>query len=345
MFTNNFSNYYKTVIFVIMAILFLVFIGNIADIAVMFFGAFIIASSMLPVINKFQKYMPRTLAVCLILLLVLTCILLVFIPLAIITVNKIAVLIEQSPFQADKINTVLNFKVFNYSIADFINSNGFENLGSSLSTLAGNILSQGFSAGKVIANSITSILMVTITVFYLCVDEAHMKKAYLSFFPPKFKKKAKEILDILTVKVGGYVLAQLLSMLSVGIFTFIGLLIIGHGSPLLVGFITFILDLIPVAGATVAVTIGVITSYDGGIGYMFLTLAVMLVAQWLQNQVVRPLLFGKFMDIHPLLMIVSLLIGAKFMGFIGVILGPAFASLVCVLVNELYIKQINSDGK
>lgn len=328
-----------------MSILILIFIGNIADVAIMFFGAFIITASMLPVINKLQKYMPRTLAAVLMLLLVLAGILLIFIPLTMITVNQIALLIDEAPRQADKINTILNFKIFNRSIADFINSNGFENIGSSLSSLAGNILSRGLSAGKVIANSITSILMVTIMVFYLCIDEEHMKKAYLSFFPPKFKNKAKEILDILTAKIGGYVLAQLLSMASVGIFTLIGLLLIHHPSSALVSFITFIVDLIPVVGATIAVALGVITAYDGGIGYMTLTLAVMLIAQWLQNQIMRPLLFGKFMDIHPLLIIVSLLIGAKFMGFIGVILGPAFASLVCVLANELYIKQINSNVK
>ena len=105
------------------------------------------------------------------------------------------------------------------------------------------------------------------------------------------------------------------------------------------------MDIIPVIGATVAVILGVITANDGGIGFMLLTLGIMLIAQWLQNQILRPLLFGKFMDIHPLLIIVSLLIGAKFLGIFGVILGPAFASLVCVLVNELYIRQINSDGK
>lgn len=342
MFASNFSNMYKTIIFVIMLILALVFIGSIVDIAIMFFGAFIISASLLPIIDKLQKFMPRTLAVSLVLLMVLVGILLVFIPLTIITVNQVALLIDSAPMQMDKVNHILNFKVFNYSLLDFINSNGFENFGAMLTSFAGNILSQGLSAGKVIANSITSILMVTIMVFYLCADTDHMKKAYLAFFPPKFKRKAKEILDILTLKVGGYVVAQLLSMVAVGVFTFLGLLIIRHPNPLLVGFITFITDLIPVVGATIAVGLGLITAYDGGIGYMVLTLVIMLIAQWLQNQITRPLLFGKFMDIHPLLIIVSLLIGAKFLGFIGVILGPAFASLVCVLVNELYIKQINN---
>lgn len=341
---NNFASWYKTIIFIIMAILVIIFIGKIADIAIMFFGAFIISASLLPVINKLKKYMPRGLAVVLILLLVLIGILLIFIPLTMLTVNQVASFIEEAPKHLVKLHSIMNAEFMGHSLAKFFNTNGFENLGQGLNAFAGNILSQGLTAGKVIANSITSILMVSIMVFYLSMDSDYMKKAYIAFFPPKFKQKAGEVLDILTVKTGGYVLAQILSMIGVGIMTFIGLLIIGHPHPTIIGFLTFILDLIPVVGATIAVTLGVITANDGGIGYMLLALVIMLIAQWAQNQILRPLLFGKFMDIHPLLIIVSLLIGAKFFGFLGVILGPAFASLVCVLVNELYIKQINTSG-
>ncbi len=345
MFANSFSNYYKTAIFIIMAILTIVFIGRIADIAIMFFAAFIIAASTLPLIEKLKKFMPRTLAVVLILLLVLIGVLLVFIPLGIITINQTALLFEEAPKYIDQLKTLLGFEIFGHKLSDFINFNTFENFGSSLSTVAADLVNRGLNAGKVIANSITSILAVSIMVFYLCVDEEHMKKAYLAFFPPKFKTKAKEVLDILTSKVGGYVLAQVLSMIGIGVLTFLGLLIIRHPQALLVGFITFVTDLIPVVGAFVAVLLGIVTAHEGGIGYMVLTLAVMMIAQWLQNQILRPVLFSKFMDMHPLLIIVSLLIGAKFLGFTGVVLGPAFASLVCVLVNELYLKQINNDGK
>ncbi|MCD8025266.1 MAG: AI-2E family transporter [Candidatus Gastranaerophilales bacterium] len=339
---NNFLSYYKTAIFLIMAVLVIIFVGKIADIAIMFFGAFIVSASLLPVVNKLKNFMPRGLAVALVLLLLLAGVLLIFIPLGMLTINQSALLIDKAPEQIDKL---LNFQLMGHSVAEFIDLADFENFGQTISSFAANILNQGFSAGKLIANSITSILMTAIMIFYLMLDEEHMKNAYLSFFPPKFKKKASEILEILKLKVGGYVLAQILSMAAVGIMTFIGLAIVHHPQTALVSFLAFILDIIPVIGSSIAVIIGAITAHDGGIGYMVLVFVIMLIAQWLQNQVAKPLLFGKFMDMHPLLIVVSLLIGAKFLGFLGVILGPAFASLVCVLVNELYIKQINSDSK
>ena len=103
------------------------------------------------------------------------------------------------------------------------------------------------------------------------------------------------------------------------------------------------MDIIPVIGATVAVAVALYTAISGGLFYVILTFIIMMLAQWLQNQIFRPILFGKFMDTHPLLIIVSLLIGAKFMGFWGVVLAPAMASIVCVLIDELYIKPINKN--
>lgn len=343
--SNNFANYYKTAIFILMAILMIVFIGQIADIAIMFFVAFIIAASILPVINRLACRMPRGLAVSLVLLLLFVGILLIVVPLTMLTINQFALVINDAPNYLGKFSDFINSKSFHDLFNQYFDSVNVETIGQSLSTFAGNILNQGLTAGKVIANSITGIVMVTIMVFYLCLDEDHMKNAYLAFFPPKFKKKASEILDILTEKVGGYVLAQISVMAAVGIMTFIGLLIVGHPQALLIGFLTFILDIVPVIGPAVALIIGTLAAFNGGIGYMLLVLVIMGLAQWIESQFLRPYLFGKFMDMHPLLIIVSLLIGAKFLGVSGIILGPAFASLVCVLINELYIKQINSSGK
>ena len=346
MFSNiNFSNHYKTAIFIIMAILMLVFIGKIADVAVMLFVAFIIAASVLPLINKFQKHMPRGLAVSLILLTVFMGILLIIIPLTMLAINQFAHFINQAPLHIEQFKNFINSNSYTSVLTQYINSAGLENIGQNLSTFAGDILSQGLTAGKVLASSITTILVVAVMVFYFCMDEEHIKKSYVSFFPPKFKDKASEILDILMSKVGGYMTAQLLTMASVGILTFIGLLIIHHPQAPLIGFLTFVLDIVPIIGPAIAIIIGLIASASLGIGYIALIFVIMLVAQWIESQLLRPYFFGKFMDMHPLLIIVSLLIGSKFLGIMGVILGPAFASLVCVLVNELYIKQINSSGK
>ncbi len=336
---------YKTVIFLIMSVLFLYFLGKIIDVAVMFFAAFVISASILPLINYLKKYIPRALAVMVVLLLVLVGILLIFIPLTMLTINQIAAFIQDMPNNIEKAVSFFNKTFFGYSINDFIDANGLNHLGDNLAIMAGNVVSQGLSAGKVIANSITSILMLSVMVFYLCMDEDRLKKAFIAFFPPKFKKKAALITSTIQRKVGGFITAQLLTMGGVGILAFIFLSLAGHPHPAIIGFLTFILDFIPVIGSTIAVIIGTLTAYDGTTGHILVVLSLLLLAQIIENQFIRPYFFGKFMDIHPLLVILSILIGAKFFGFAGVILGPAFAGMVCVLVDELYLAQINSGEK
>ena len=72
-----------------------------------------------------------------------------------------------------------------------------------------------------------------------------------------------------------------------------------------------------------------------------LILVVFAIAQIAENNLVRPYIFGKFLDLHPLIIFLALFITAQFLGVIGVIFAPAIAASVCVLIDELYIKNIN----
>lgn len=334
---------YKNIIFAIMLILVLIFISNIADIAIMLFVAFVITCAINPLISKLEKYMPRVLCVSLVLFLILLGILLIFIPLFALSIKQGVIFIKHIPEYLNNLKDFLNVPFFGITLSKYINTDVINTANTDIGNLTSGILAGGVNAGKILANSFTSIIAVAIMVFYLTYDDKLMKKRFLDFFPPKFKKKAESILDTIITKVGGYVIAQGLSMAAVGVFTFVGLLLIGHKHALLIGFITCILDIIPVIGATIAVAISIYTSIDGGFLYVISTFVIMMLAQWLQNQIFRPIVFGKFMDMHPLLVIVSLLIGAKFMGFWGVVLAPAIASVICVLIDELYLKPINKE--
>ncbi|MBR6298253.1 MAG: AI-2E family transporter, partial [Candidatus Gastranaerophilales bacterium] len=121
----------------------------------------------------------------------------------------------------------------------------------------------------------------------------------------------------------------------------IGLLILKNDHAFLLGFITCLFDIIPVIGPAVAITIGLIMSISNGFVYVILTFLVFIIAQWAQNQFLRPIIFGKLLNMHPLMIIIALLVGARFLGLWGVLLAPAMASVVCLLVDELYLNRIN----
>lgn len=310
------------------------------DILMMLFASFVITCAINPVINKLEKFIPRVWAVTLVLLALILASFLIIVPLISISVKEATALIGNFPNVIDNIDNLLNFKIFDKSISSFIT---FDSLKAPLAQGAQRLIENSILAGKWIANFLTTTLAISIMVFYFAYDEKRLKNKFIEFFPKNQKDHALKIFENIASKVGNYVFAQGIAMVFVGALTTFGLLLIHNHHAFLLGFITCIFDIIPVVGPAIAVGLGLLTSVSQGFLYVLLTFAIYMVAQWAQNQLLRPIVFGKLLNMHPLLIIVALLIAARFLGFWGVILSPAIASVICVLVDELYLNRINQE--
>ena len=126
----------------------------------------------------------------------------------------------------------------------------------------------------------------------------------------------------------------------VGFIMAIGLSLLGVDYALLLGLITAILDIIPVIGPGLALLICLIVSYKVGAFTVFFIILIFAIAQLAENNFIRPFVFSKFLDLHPLIIYFFLFLTAKFLGVIGVIFAPAIAATVVVLIEEIYIKNI-----
>ena len=69
----------------------------------------------------------------------------------------------------------------------------------------------------------------------------------------------------------------------------------------------------------------------------------LLLGQFIENNWAKPYFFSKYMDLHPLVVIFSFVIAAKFLGVIGVLIAPAIAAVVVTLFDEIYVKTMNDD--
>ncbi len=309
------------------------------DILMMLFASFVITCAINPIINKMEKRMPRIWAVTILLLTLIFGSFLILVPLISISVREAINLADNFPNALNTIDKFLDIKIFDHTISSLIT---FDSIKDALSQGAQGIIENSITAGKWAANFLTTTFAIAIMVFYLSYDEKRIKDKFIEFFPPEQKEKALNILDNISSKVGNYVFAQAIAMAFIGAITTLGLLILHNSHAFLLGFITCVLDIIPVIGPTIAVAIGLVTSASGGFVYVILTFIVYMLAQWAQNQLLRPIIFGKLLNMHPLMIIVALLISARFLGFWGVVLSPAIASVICVLVDELYLERINN---
>jgi len=341
MLDNSFQKHFtaKNIVFFILAILFIIFITKIKDIAILFFASFVIACSLNPLVDKLSKKLNRSLASGLVLMGVVLIVSLFFVPIIGMAGHEIKSFIEHIPAYFDNIKEfVRNTPIINKSqlaqidIADFI---------SSASGVTTSFVNKSINASANFASAMIYLLAALIIIYYFMSDKDTVKNAYLMLFPPQMKQKAEDILESISKKIGGYVVAQIVTMTSVGFIMALGLMLLKVEYAILLGLITAILDLVPVVGPAVALGICLLTAYKAGPLTIVLIFVTFGIAQVVQNNFVKPFIFGKFLDIHPLIIYLFLFITAQYLGVVGVIFAPAIAATVCVLFEELYIKNIN----
>lgn len=341
MFENLFQKYIsaKNIIFFIVAILLIVFITKIKDIAILFFASFVIACSLTPLVDKLSKKINRGAASAVVLLSTVFIILAFFIPLIVMAGHEIKSFVGHIPQYIDNVKEFIQTTPFinksqiaKLDMGDFI---------SSASGFTTGFLNQSINVSVNIASAFVYFIAALIIIFYFLADKDVVKEGYLSLFPAQMKDRADEILSTISNKIGGYVVAQITTMSSVGIIMTVGLLILRVDYAVLLGLITAILDIVPVIGPALALVVCLISALKAGPLTLLLITVVFAIAQLAENNFVRPYVFGKFLDLHPLIIYLFLFITAQYLGVVGVIFAPAIAATVCVLIEELYIKNIN----
>lgn len=187
-----------------------------------------------------------------------------------------------------------------------------------------------------VANTTIVIVTAPIILFYMFKDGQHFRPSVAKFFPKEFRGQMIELLGQMNNTIASYISGQSLVCLLVGIFTFIGYLIIGMPYGLLLGIIAGVTNIIPYVGpyigAAPAVIIGLTISPTKAI----LVALVVLVVQQIDGNFISPNIIGKTLAIHPLTIIVILLVAGNLAGLLGMILGVPFYALVKTIVVYLY---------
>ena len=329
----------KNVIFVILAIILLLFVPKIVGILLLFFAAYVMAAALNPYVNKLEKKMSRGLASTVVVLTSVITVVALFIPIIVIAFKEIRVFVNLLPQKIQLLSEFLLSRSFNgQSIAELININS---LLETSPNIAQNVVNQSVNITMGVAEICVLAFAITMIVFYLLVDKTYLRTKFLEFFPPNLKEKASFILSSITFKVGSYVRAQILSMIAVGVLVMVFLMVIGVEYSLLLGLISGILDIIPILGPTIALAVIILVAAPLGWVKILLAVIAFLLVQQISNYIVRPFLFGKFMALHPLMVFFALFVAQQFLGLWGVILSPAIAATICVLIDELYLIPIN----
>jgi predicted PurR-regulated permease PerM len=312
----------QNIIFLLGIIVYTICLFTITDIALMLFVTYVIACALNPLVDKLEKKCSRNLAAAIVFGGFVGGILLMFLPIIIIGGNEIAHLAEQYPQYVDQVR---DYIMTSPVVQEFANSGGLIESITSIS-----------KGGLYIFVSM-------IFTYFLMVDKDKLINTALRFFPKKSRKRIKEIYDISEQKLSRFVSGQFIASASVGLIVIIGLMLLKVDSAIILGCISAVMDIVPIVGPAIALIICLAVTYKLGWTVVVLTAAIFLLAQIVENNIVKPYVFGKFMDLHPIVIYIFLFVCAKYFGAVGAIFAPAIAADACVFIEELYLKSMDEE--
>ncbi len=317
----------------VFAVIFAFFLAYlIKDVLAILFVALILASAVKIPVNWLIKYhIPRTLAV-----------IIVYISAIIFFVILLALII--TPL-ASEMKQFSNFiptitSRFSSGIKSFNALAGeqsqlqqfFLNLSDKLSQLRINV----FSLTGNVVGRITSIVIIFILSFYLAIEEKGIRKFIKAVTPKAKESYAISLWERGEKKLSHWLGAQLLLGFVVGLMTFIGLTILHVPYALALSMLAGLFELIPTVGPILSAIPAVMIAFIKSPVLALLTVALYIIVQQLENNLLVPKIMQKTVGLNPVVTILALLTGVKLAGFTGMILAIPIAMLINEFSSDIF---------
>ena len=257
--------------------------------------------------------------------------------------NSINELYRELIDRLDKLN--INSAEIKSSVDTFTNNLGkyMLNLSSQLGNLAGNL-----------KDGLATALFALIFSIYFLLDMPKLKKYWGRVLGIILPEKVKTTLDTLIKDAdkvfSGYIRGQAIDAFMVGVVVSVVFSIIGIQYAIVIGLLIGLGNLIPYMGPIVGyssiVIVGIATSdYKS----MVIAAIALLIIQAIDGNLIYPKLLSTSVNIHPMIVIISLTVGASIGGLVGMIVAVPTGALVKVwferLINIAEKRNVNKENK
>jgi len=310
----------KTILTGILVVVLLKFAWDMKDVLFSLFIAYIIMSvAKQPVEALAKKGISKGLAVLLIFLLFFLCIGLLFSWIIPPFISETILFITHFPRIVESVRTTLPININSLSLPQYIPN------------ITNNFIGV---VRSVFSNAVFFISTVFFSI-YLTLDPNIITTIFSRYVDKQRLEKILEIEKKVEKRLGMWLLGQLFLMVIIGVTTYIGLLLLGVKYALPLGIIAGLLEAIPNVGPTVA---AIPAFFVGFSQYPLLGLFTVLMAigvQQFENHIVVPMVMKKVTGLHPILTLIVLVVGGRYVGILGMLFAIPLALVVETIITGL----------
>ncbi len=242
-------------------------------------------------------------------------------------------LVTDYPELAEEVSKLqLDFSNILNSFIDF-----FKNAGAGVAMWVVNTLSSTVSG-------IVNLVIGIIFAFYILLSKEKIGRAFkritLAYLPEKIAYKLIEIVNISREAFSKFITGQLKEAVILGVLCYIGMLILGLPFSLTISLLTIITALVPIFGAFIGASVGVILLLSISPIKALTFLIFIVVLQQIETNLIYPHVVGDSVGLPGIIVLVAITIGGNLAGVLGMLVSLPLASVVYTLLKASVKKRL-----
>lgn len=190
---------------------------------------------------------------------------------------------------------------------------------------------------------ITGLLLITFIAIYIAADPKLYHRGLLHLVPRPNRPRAGEVLSAIATTLRRWLLSQGIAMLVIGVVTTVTLMLLGVEAAVSLGIIAGLLEFIPNIGPLIAALPAVAMGFLDSPQKALMVAIAYAAIQFLENQLLIPILMRKGVDLPPVLTLVGQAVMAVVFGFLGLLVAVPIIAAVLVAVKMLYVEDVVGD--
>lgn len=230
------------------------------------------------------------------------------------------------------------------SKVDYINGSALKNQIFSIIEKTGSELTSSLpaliiNALKTVFSFAGSLVIGLIIGFYLLLNFDSANDLIITLLPKKMRNDARDLINEVNTSLRKFIQGLLLDALLIFVIMAIGFSIVGLKAPLLFALFCGITNIIPYAGPYIGGAPAVIVGFSQSPIIGFITLIIIVVVQFLEGNLLQPLIMSKTTKLHPVTIMLGLLIFGYFFGIFGMVIStPIIAAIKSIFMffNDKY---------
>jgi predicted PurR-regulated permease PerM len=198
------------------------------------------------------------------------------------------------------------------------------------------VTTAGIAIARGVVSFVVGVVAISFLTFFMLLEGPRLVARFRDFLPEPLKPRWERVSGDIYRTVGGYVTGNLVISLIAGVISAVVLVVLGSDYAIALAVVVALLDLVPLAGATLAaIIVSTVAFIELGWIKGAIVIGFFVLYQQLENHVLQPVIYGRTVQLSPLTVLVAVLIGAELVGILGALAAIPVAGIIQAIAREV----------